>query len=81
MLSIANAAPVIPARIVGLEKTWLASVVDRDFTKRGFRDKANRFGGVRVVFGAPVSPQGYSRDRTGYVEMTRVIEERVRELS
>ena len=80
MLAMANDAPVIPTRIVGLDQTWLARLVDRDFARLGFRHKANRFGGVRVVFGTPVRPSGFSRDRSGYARMTRLIEERVRQL-
>jgi len=81
MFAIANRVPVIPTRIAGLDRCWVSWFVDRDFVRRGERTWPGRQRGVRVTFGRPVDPGGFDRSRAGYEAMTRVIEERVRELA
>ncbi|OYD15805.1 hypothetical protein CH330_04665 [candidate division WOR-3 bacterium JGI_Cruoil_03_51_56] len=80
MLAITNRVPVVPTFIQGLDKSWISWFVDRDFVKKGFRKRSVHRTKIRVFFGEPVYPENFSRDRRGYVEMTRAVEERVRTL-
>jgi 1-acyl-sn-glycerol-3-phosphate acyltransferase len=80
MLALTNRVPVVPTRILGLDKSWVSYRVDRDFVRRGFRKRPQKPARVTVVFGEPVLPGDYRLDRRGYVRMTQTIEERVRAL-
>ncbi len=80
MLAIGSRAPVVPTLISGLDRTWLSYLADRDFVRRGLRKKPRGAAAVTVVFGEPVRPDGFERSKTGYLEMTRAVEEEVRRL-
>ncbi|MEO0081376.1 MAG: lysophospholipid acyltransferase family protein [candidate division WOR-3 bacterium] len=80
MLAINAMVPVVPTRISGLDQSWISYLADRDFVIRGFRHKPAQNPWIEVRFGEPVHPADFRRSREGYVEMTRVIEARVREL-
>jgi 1-acyl-sn-glycerol-3-phosphate acyltransferase len=80
MLAVKNRVPVIPTRILGLDKSWLSWKVDLDFARRGWRRKPKHRSPVTVAFGEPVWPQEFPRGRDGYVAMTKAVEERVRAL-
>ncbi len=80
MLAVTNRVPVVPTLIQGLDRSWVSYLADRDFVNRGYRTRPDRGAGIRVVFGEPVYPEGFNRNRHGYVEMTEVVEKRIRML-
>lgn len=81
MLAVLNKVSVVPTLIRGMDKSVVSTWVDRDFVRLGLRQRhAHSRQPVEVLFGASVSPVGFSRDRSGYEQMTQTIEQRVREM-
>lgn len=80
MLAITNGVPVVPVRICGMERTLISHWVDRDFVRLGFRVRPAMLATIRVLFGEPVSPVGYSHDRSGYEGLADEVDGRVRKL-
>ncbi len=80
LLAQLNRVPVVPVHIGGLPTSILSWLVDKDFVARGWRSRPKKSTPVRVSFGEPVRPDGFSRDRTGQLELTRAVEARVRAL-
>lgn len=78
MLAVLNSVPVVPAHISGLSHSLLSYLVDRDFARLGLRHKPKSRIPIRVKFGQPILPQGFSRDRQGYEQLTAQVEERIR---
>lgn len=81
LLATSARVPVVPTLISGVDRSWISYAVDRDFVKKGFRMKSRGSSGIEVRFGEPVYPDGFSRDRAGYVELARLVETRVREMA
>jgi 1-acyl-sn-glycerol-3-phosphate acyltransferase len=80
-LALGNRVPVIPVYMGGIDHSNVSYIVDPDFVRRGFRKKPAAPTRIRVSFGAPVMPDGFSADRQGYEELTRVVADRVRALA
>ncbi len=81
MLAVLNRVPVVPVYISGLNGSILSYWVDRDLVKKGWRKKPRWFTPIRVFVGNPVFPEGVSKERKGYEEFTRLVEEKVRALA
>lgn len=81
MLAIVNRVPVVPCHIAGLDRSIISWLVDRDFVRQGLRTRPRRTQPITVRFTAPIMPAGFSRDRTGYDQLTREIENRIRNLA
>lgn len=80
MIAVDTGTPVVPTLLFGMDRSWISYATDRDFVRRGFRVKPKRVTPIEVRFGEPVDSTGFSRSREGYAEMTRLVEDRVREL-
>ncbi|MGQ9708272.1 MAG: lysophospholipid acyltransferase family protein [bacterium] len=81
MLAVLNSVPVVPAHISGMSRSIISYLVDRDFVRLGLRHKPSGCVQIRVRFGESVLPEGFSRNRQGYEQLTAIIEERVRSLA
>ncbi len=81
MLAQMNHVPVVPVHLGGLPTSTVSWLVDKDFVARGYRPKPKKSTPIRVTFGEPVLPDGFSHDRAGQVELARAVEDRVRALS
>ncbi len=80
MLALLNQVPVVPCYVSGVNQSIVSYWVDRDFVRLGFRYKPRHAVSIRVRFGAPVFPSGFTRSREGYGQLTAVIEAQVRNL-
>lgn len=81
MIAIMSRVPVVPVFIAGVSRSILSYWVDRDFVYRGWRQKPKECIPIRVIFGEPILPDGFSLRRKSYEEFTKVVEERVRALA
>jgi 1-acyl-sn-glycerol-3-phosphate acyltransferase len=81
LLAVANQVPVVPVHMSGVARSIVSYWTDRDFVRRGLRRRPAGPVPIHVAFGDPVYPGGFSRDRAGYAELARVVEERVRALA
>ncbi|MGQ9678983.1 MAG: lysophospholipid acyltransferase family protein [bacterium] len=70
MLAVMNRVPVVPARIFGIAQSIVSYWVDRDFVRKGLRQKPKRWGRIEVRFGFPVFPDDYENNRSGYERLT-----------
>jgi 1-acyl-sn-glycerol-3-phosphate acyltransferase len=81
LLAITNRVPVVPVYMAGVARSIVSYWADRDFVRRGLRRRPNRPVPIHIAFGDPVYPEGFSRNRAGYAELARVVEERVKALA
>ncbi|MGB9742663.1 MAG: lysophospholipid acyltransferase family protein [bacterium] len=81
MLAVLNSVPVVPCLIAGVNRSIISWLVDRDFVRRGLRSRPEISIPIVVRFGAPVLPIGFDRNRNGYQQFTRLLENRFREMA
>lgn len=81
MLAITGRAPVVPAFIDGLSRSLVGYLTDRDLVRRGLRRKPPAPVTIRVSFGPPVRPAGFTDDRAGHVALALAVENSVREMA
>jgi 1-acyl-sn-glycerol-3-phosphate acyltransferase len=77
-LALSNRVPVVPVCLSGVDRSNVSYWVDRDFVRRGLRQRPAGPTRIRVSFGAPVFPGDFSHDRAGYVGLAQTVAERVR---
>ncbi|MEO0078020.1 MAG: lysophospholipid acyltransferase family protein [candidate division WOR-3 bacterium] len=77
-LALSNHVPVIPVYLAGVDRSNVSYWVDRDFVRRGFRHKPAQPTSIHVSFGTPVLPDRFSRDRTGYDQLTQAVAASIR---
>lgn len=80
MLALLNSVPVVPCFIGGLSQSIVSYWFDRDFVRQGLRVRPRQCIPITVRFGAPIFPEGFPVNRTGYQRLTQLIETRIREL-
>ncbi len=80
-LALSNRVPVIPVYLAGVHRSNVSYWVDRDFVHRGFRRRPTEPTRIRVSFGTPVFPDGFSRDRAGYCRLAQTVADSVRRLA
>jgi 1-acyl-sn-glycerol-3-phosphate acyltransferase len=81
MLAINSHVPVVPVHLSGVARSIISYWVDRDFVRRGFRNRPRRNEGIRIAFADPVYPDGFAADRKGYEDLAQEVEKRVRALA
>ncbi|MEO0071678.1 MAG: lysophospholipid acyltransferase family protein [candidate division WOR-3 bacterium] len=81
MIAIMSRVPVVPVFISGVNRSILSYWFDRDFVHMGWRQKPKECSPIKVTFGEPILPNGFSLSRKSYEEFTRLVEERVRALA
>lgn len=80
-LALSSRVPVVPVCLAGVNLSNVSYWVDRDFVRRGFRKRPTEPTRIRVSFGTPVFPDGFSRDRAGYDGLAQTVAESVRLLA
>ena len=81
LLAIANNVPIVPVHLAGVAASHVSYWTDRDLVRRGYRKKPAGATNIRVSFGEPVRPSGFSPNRAGYTALARAVESRVRQMA
>jgi len=81
LLAVANQVPVVPVYMAGVARSIVSYWTDRDFVSRGLRCRPAGPSRISVVFGDPVYPDGFGRDRRSYVGMAHTVEQHIRGLA